>query len=142
MAGSPSRARAHKPTEFVGLERPPQASVDRSPLLETSREAAFLIAVSGRHRGAEWSLGGATVTIGRGEDADVRIDEPAASRRHAHIERRADGYYLRDLGSTNGTFLKQVLHRTAVKLRADDRFRIGETELVFRDPADGARNGS
>jgi len=114
-------------------DRPSDLS-DRSLLLETARGTAFLVAASGPRRGAEWPLRGAAVTIGRGEEADVRIDEPSASRRHAVIERRPDGYYLRDLGSTNGTHLGGLLHGIAAPLRAGDRFRIGETEFIFRDP--------
>ena len=135
MARSPSRTGARGPTDFVGVPAPPSDSPDRSLLLETARGTAYLVAASGSRRGAEWPLGSASVTIGRGDDADVCIDEPAASRRHALIERRQDGYHLRDLGSTNGTHLGQLLHRTSVRLQADDRFRIGETEFIFRDPA-------
>lgn len=137
MARPPSRARAPGPTEFIGIPARPARPADRSLLLETVRGTAILVAASGPQRGAEWALRGDAVTIGRGEDADVRIDEPAASRRHARVERRADGYYLRDLGSTNGTQLGELLHGTAARLRAGDRFRIGETEFIFREPASG-----
>ena len=142
MARPPSRARRQGPTEFVGLTARPTPPADRSLLLETARGTALLVAVSGPHRGAEWALRGAVVAIGRGEDAEVRIDEPAASRRHALIERHPDGYYLRDLGSTNGTHLGQLLNGTSVRLRAGQRFRIGETEFIFRDPAEITQEGT
>lgn len=41
--------------------------------------------------------------VGRGEEADVRIDEPLVSRLHARIELRAGRYFVVDLGSTNLT---------------------------------------
>ena len=44
-------------------------------------------------------------TIGRSSANDVVIDDPAASSRHCVLERRDNRYVLRDLGSTNGTFV-------------------------------------
>jgi len=43
--------------------------------------------------------------VGRGEDADIRLDDPGLSRSHARIFRMGDGYYLQDLGSTNGSWV-------------------------------------
>ncbi len=43
------------------------------------------------------------LTIGRGNECDLMLDEPEMSRRHAMIENNGDGIYLRDLGSSNGT---------------------------------------
>ena len=71
--------------------------------------------------------------IGRDDDADVTVDEPAASRRLAAIVRREAGFFLRDLGSTNGTHFKGVLHSSEQKLSDGDCFQIGETAFLFRD---------
>jgi pSer/pThr/pTyr-binding forkhead associated (FHA) protein len=43
------------------------------------------------------------VTVGRDEEADIRVDEPLVSRHHARIERRDGRYFVLDLGSTNRT---------------------------------------
>lgn len=92
--------------------------------------------MKGARRGdAELPLRSMTTTIGRGEEADVQIDEPAVSRRHTAIERSRGAYVLRDLGSTNGTYLGGLLHGAVVILRDGDRFRIGLTEFVCRDTA-------
>lgn len=49
---------------------------------------------------------GTKVVIGRTREADVVVQHHSLSRRHAEVERRADGtVWLRDLGSTNGTFV-------------------------------------
>ena len=50
-------------------------------------------------------LDAARTVIGRGEESTVQIDDPDASRAHAEVVREGDRYVLRDLGSTNGTFL-------------------------------------
>lgn len=130
------RARTTR-TDFIGGSPGPARPREESSLLETARREPYLVVTEGALRGAEFPLRSATTTIGRGEDADVQIDEPDASRRHAVIERKRGACLLRDLGSTNGTFLHGLLHAAEAILRDGDRFRIGLTEFVFRD--DGSR---
>ena len=48
------------------------------------------------------------VTIGTLGDSDLALTDPTVSRNHAVVEEKADGYLLRDLGSTNGTYLDGV----------------------------------
>ncbi|MGE0711844.1 MAG: protein kinase [Planctomycetota bacterium] len=48
---------------------------------------------------------GETLVLGRGRDVDVHVDDRSVSRRHLKLEMRADGLYLTDLGSSNGTTL-------------------------------------
>ncbi|HSN76786.1 MAG TPA: FHA domain-containing protein [Anaerolineae bacterium] len=72
--------------------------------------------------------------IGRQSDCDVVLSLERVSRQHARIERRGDAFWLRDLGSTNGTFLagrrieEQPLHD-------GDTVRIGDAQLVFKQAA-------
>ena len=74
--------------------------------------------------------------IGRGDSNDVVIDDDLVSREHAVVERvegPSDGsskYILRDLGSTNGTFVnhKQVKEHL---LNEDDMIRIGQSFFKF-----------
>ncbi len=46
-----------------------------------------------------------TVIVGRGEDADILIDNPSMSRRHARFRQEGDGWVVEDLGSSNGTYM-------------------------------------
>jgi pSer/pThr/pTyr-binding forkhead associated (FHA) protein len=102
------------------------------------RREACVVITTGTRREAEFVLRGEETTIGRDPAADVPIDEPSASRRHAVIVRGRDGFYLRDLGSTNGTYLFGLLHDEDKRLMEGDRFRIGRTEFLFHDrPAEG-----
>ncbi len=68
--------------------------------------------------------------IGRAQDCDFVIDDPAASRRHVEITRVGKTYRWRDLGSTNGTVYNDS-PMTGGPLRSGDVLRIGETCLVF-----------
>jgi diguanylate cyclase (GGDEF)-like protein len=96
--GSPSVARL----------APPQID---TPLLPASlpRETtarATLTVLTGLHAGRLMAVDGDQVTIGRGADADLVVDDPGVSRNHARIGRAPEGgFYVQDLGSTNGTFV-------------------------------------
>jgi FHA domain-containing protein len=69
--------------------------------------------------------------LGRSRDADVQIDDPNVSRRHAEIVQEGSTYWLVDLGSTNGTEVNGRRQKRA-KLRQGDKITVGSTELVFR----------
>jgi pSer/pThr/pTyr-binding forkhead associated (FHA) protein len=71
------------------------------------------------------------VTIGRAGDNEVVVDLDKVSRCHAEVVRRGDAWLLRDLGSTNGTWLKGK-RVDQVVLQEGDVFRIGPAEVVFR----------
>ena len=68
--------------------------------------------------------------LGRSRDADVQIEDPNISRRHAEIVQEGSAYWLVDLGSTNGT---EVDGRRVQRARLDDgsRFTVGETTVTF-----------
>ncbi len=46
-----------------------------------------------------------SIVVGRGEDADILIDNPSMSRRHAEFRQEGEGWVVQDLGSSNGTFI-------------------------------------
>ncbi len=68
----------------------------------------LLTIASGTLAGRIFELESGFLTIGRSENCSVRFDpvsERIASKQHAFIEAKADGYYLTDNESTNGTIL-------------------------------------
>jgi hypothetical protein len=77
-----------------------------------------------------YQLTRAITRIGRGVDSDIRIDDPGASRHHAEIRIGAD-VVLRDLGSTNGTYINGTLVAEQ-PLRDGSVITIGSTNLTFR----------
>jgi DNA-binding NtrC family response regulator len=70
------------------------------------------------------------VRVGAAEGNHFILTDSTVSRRHAEITRTPDGIVLRDLGSTNGTFLGQVRIRE-VFLGETRTFRVGKTEMEF-----------
>lgn len=75
---------------------------------------------------------GDALLIGRADSADILLDRNSVSKNHARIERRGDRYILRDLGSTNGTFLNSRRLRIEAALAPRDRIYIGEIILRVR----------
>jgi pSer/pThr/pTyr-binding forkhead associated (FHA) protein len=73
-----------------------------------------------------------TCTIGRGEDADVVIDDRTVSRLHCELRANDEGYVLRNLGSRTGTFLNGMRVSEAV-IRPGDEVQLGRHTIVF-DP--------
>lgn len=74
------------------------------------------------------------VVIGRGTDADLRINDPGISRKHARIVVAADGdISIEDLGSTNGILINGQRVRHAV-LSAGSRIEIGSTRMTIASP--------
>ncbi len=71
------------------------------------------------------------VTIGRSEDADIRIVDRFASGIHARVHTRGNAYFVEDLESTNGTYLNGADLRGEAPLNDLDEIRIGDTEFRF-----------
>ncbi len=93
-----------------------------------------LACVDGENAGDAWRVERDVVRIGARADNDVVLRDSTVSRQHAEIVRGPDGTLLRDLGSTNGTFVGPIRVRE-VYLAPDTRFRVGKTELTWT-PAD------
>lgn len=68
------------------------------------------------------------VTLGRDKSADVVIDDPKCSRIHAAIRYWDDIYVIRDMGSSNGTYLNGQKIEVA-KLAPGDVIKIGNVEI-------------
>ncbi len=76
-------------------------------------------------------LAEATVTIGRLPGCTVVIEDPKVSRQHAEI-RLVDGeVYLRDMGSTNGTYVNDAIVKGEQKLNDGDLIQIGRTKITY-----------
>ncbi len=114
----PGATMVYKPTA-----QPTEAA---SPVdLGVQREVAVLEWDGERHEIAK-----RRVVIGRSKDADIRVDDPNVSRRHAEVTQEGATWWLVDLDSTNGV---EVQGRRVKRLKLEDgtRFVIGSTEIGF-----------
>ncbi len=76
-------------------------------------------------------LGREILLIGRAPTCSVRLEHPTVSRRHAEIQARNGAFIVRDLSSTNGTFLNGDALREPCPLVKGDSLRIGPYHLIF-----------
>ena len=97
---------------------------DRAPRLRPAR------ASSGRTRSSPWPRGRAS--WGAIRAAQVLVDVPGVSRRHARIVVRGAEVAVEDLGSKNGTFVEDRRVDGPTPLADRDRVRLGHTVLVYR----------
>ena len=68
--------------------------------------------------------------IGRSPETDLPLFDSSVSRQHAMLIRGQEGYVVRDLGSTNGTFVNEKAIESDCSLRSGDTIRIGS--FLFR----------
>ncbi len=71
------------------------------------------------------------ISIGRGPDNTIVLDDSLVSRQHARIQKIKDAYFITDLHSSNGTFVNgtMVPEGKYVKLSKKDVIVLGRTEL-------------
>ncbi len=79
------------------------------------------------------ALKGDRVLVGRLADCDICLDDANASRNHAVFVHHADGWWIEDMGSTNGTLVNdQPIERC--RLQDGDVIQVGVTRLVYHEP--------
>jgi len=102
----------------------------KAGVLELPKDKRFSLAViQGAATGQIFQITKTRTTVGR-SGADVNLDDPEASRQHAALEILGETAVLRDLGSTNGTFIdldRIEQHQITNQME----FRIGSHVLMF-----------
>jgi DNA-binding CsgD family transcriptional regulator len=104
-----------------------------APAAPSGGKRAQLVVLAGSNVGEMYNLQG-TLLIGRGRDADIRIQGDGISRQHARMKVGGDGVQFEDLGSTNGSFVNGERVAGRRRLQDGDMMRIGRTSVLFRRP--------
>jgi len=86
----------------------------------------------GHTAGMEYEVGEGAV-LGRGDQAEIRLEDPFASSRHARLAVQGGTIVLEDMGSTNGTYLNEELLSGPQPLHPGDRVRIGDSEFTYME---------
>jgi hypothetical protein len=107
----------------------PPAAVNTAPAPAQARARLLLSTPGGTH---VIPLESTQLTIGRGLNNDIILEDTRVSRHHAQLRYRARRFWVADLGSTNGTFVndEQVAERS---LRDGDVISLGGLELTFKE---------
>lgn len=105
----------------------PEAEAARRKLLRPAR--LVVVAGPGLPTGRFLEIAAPTV-LGRQAGADIRLDgDEFASARHARLVPRADGLWVEDLGSTNGTFVDDERVTGERRLEPGETLTVGRTKL-------------
>ncbi|HXT14845.1 MAG TPA: FHA domain-containing protein [Gemmatimonadaceae bacterium] len=139
-------ASAPKAAPAPAPEPPPAATpevVSAVPEAPPAKSTAPVLAVleitnEGPTKGTEYEIRVPLAHVGRGAHNDVVIADDSVSDTHAKLQRRDDGWYLVDVGSTNGTYVGG--QRIAAERRLDGApdIRFGGVKAVFRAKDSGA----
>jgi pSer/pThr/pTyr-binding forkhead associated (FHA) protein len=89
----------------------------------------------------ELDLIGPVLTLGRGAECQITLDDPLVSRLHAQLTITEDYVLVRDLGSRNGVRINGVLIDGETQLADNDRLRLGSQDLIFLVAASAGQVG-
>jgi len=109
-----------------GLERR-EAGVEPVP------GGASFVVLEGFYEGLELAIDRSWLVIGRGRGADVVLAEPTISRAHGAFGHDGGGFFVQDLGSTNGTFVNGARVKKA-PLKPGDEVQMGKLRLRVTVP--------
>jgi GGDEF domain-containing protein len=106
--------------------------VTDAPAEAPERERVYLMTIGGAQIGAVHKISGARAVVGRAPTAQIRVVDDGISREHAEIVVEGERVIVRDLASTNGTFVNGA-RTTSSEVRAGDQVSVGgATFVVFR----------
>jgi FHA domain len=103
----------------------------RPPARRSKKSGRRIAVVEGAQKGKSFDIGD-ELTIGRGEQCHLVLDDTYASQVHARIFSRDDTVMVEDLGSTNGTYLNRQRLSAPAELQRGDQIKIGKTVLEMR----------
>ena len=93
---------------------------------------ASLLVQGGSNSGATMPLSQRPITLGRRTDNDIVVDEETVSRRHALIMETPAGFVIRDLNTTNGTYVnRDKVGADEQVLRHGDRIKLAGSKITF-----------
>jgi pSer/pThr/pTyr-binding forkhead associated (FHA) protein len=152
---APARAAAAGQTSAPAAEagaqvrkpEPPRQATPYVPPSQSRRPLATLVITNvGPTNGQRFDVRVPLAHIGRGAHNDIAINDDSVSESHAKLQRREDGWFLTDLGSTNGTYVGGSRFNGERKLEGTSELRFGGVKMSFQavdlvdsTPASGTR---
>lgn len=101
---------------------------------EAQHTPAFLYVERGPGAGQLLEVKQGSVVVGRASVSDLRLQHPSISRRHAQLRREGEHFYVKDLGSQNGTFVNKQRIVAEVQVHPGDSIAMGNALLRLRGP--------
>jgi hypothetical protein len=127
--GTPRPAAAGKrgPADTMVFDRPER----REPPPPRSAASAYLLVATPGGQRVRFDLGAPLISIGRGADNDVILDDGQVSRHHCQLRLQHGAYSLADLGSLNGSYVNGQ-RVDSIALGPGDVIQLGGTRLEFQ----------
>jgi pSer/pThr/pTyr-binding forkhead associated (FHA) protein len=127
-------------TKSAGSAPPPVKEADGKPAIEPAIDVRPVLATleiinEGPRKGSRFEIRTPLAHLGRGAHNDVAVDDDSVSDTHAKLQRREDGWYLVDTGSTNGTYVGGSRLTSERRLDGTPDIRLGNIKMNFQ-PAD------
>ncbi len=98
---------------------------------EDKEKRPCLVMIKGDFIGQVYELGEDVTMIGRSDDVELVVSDTSISRRHAMIVKRVDGFFLSDLGSTNGSFVNKEQVHEPMQVSEGDKVILGSVVFKF-----------
>ncbi|GCE47591.1 FHA domain-containing protein [Thermosporothrix hazakensis] len=112
-----------------------------APLPLTETACAVMVIQEGSMAGSSFLIDRSLITLGRGIESDIVINDSSISRRHLQFLRQADGDYVQDIGSRNGTKVNDEPLMMPRRLQEGDIVIIGNLKMAYLS-ASAARTSS
>lgn len=106
------------------------SATEREVVLALPKNSGILIILSGAGLASRYLLDSANVKIGRDLNNEICFDDITVSRSHALIEKIDQAYFIKDLGSLNGTYINAVAVKSN-QLKSGDEIQIGKYHLTL-----------
>jgi pSer/pThr/pTyr-binding forkhead associated (FHA) protein/tetratricopeptide (TPR) repeat protein len=123
----------HIPTSVFDTEADQEMQAEYG-VQGTEHKPAFLYVERGPGAGQLLEVKQGTVVVGRASVSDLRLQHPSISRRHTQIKRVGEQFFVKDLGSQNGTFVNKQRIATEVEVKPGDSIALGNALLRLRGP--------
>jgi pSer/pThr/pTyr-binding forkhead associated (FHA) protein len=116
---------------FTPIQGEDEAAEDTAlPQSELEPGQALLVVQRGPNAGSKFLIDKDVTTAGRHPESDIFLDDVTVSRRHAEFERRDGVFFVKDVGSLNGTYVNRQRVDEA-ELANGDELQIGKFKLTY-----------
>jgi len=123
----------HIPTSVFDTEADQEMQAEYG-LQSGDTKPAFLYVERGPGAGQLIEVKQGAVVVGRASVSDLRLQHPSISRRHTQIKRVGEQFFVKDLGSQNGTFVNKQRIANEVEVKPGDSIAMGNALLRLRGP--------